>query len=53
MANVAKRVFASVSDNLSDKLEQRAEEEGRSLSNLIGYLLERAMEDWKPQPKKQ
>jgi phosphate uptake regulator len=46
MLNVAKKVFASVSDQLSKKLEERAEAEGRSLSNLISYLLEREMEDW-------
>ncbi len=48
---VAKKVFASVSDQLAEKLEKRAETEGRSLSNLISYLLEREMEDWHP-PKK-
>ncbi len=51
MTNVAKKVFASVSDQLADKLEKRAEEEGRSLSNLISYLLERSMEDWSPKQK--
>lgn len=45
---VAKKVFASVSNQLGEKLEKRAEIEGRSLSNLISYLLEREMEDWKP-----
>ena len=44
--SVAKRVFATVSDQLADKLEARADKEGRSLSNLISYLLEREMEDW-------
>ena len=48
MTTVAKRVFASVSDALSLKLERRAEVEGRSMSNLISYLLEREMEDWRP-----
>ena len=46
MSKVAKKVFASVSDALAVKLEKRAETEGRSLSNLISYLLEREMEDW-------
>ncbi|MBW4473562.1 MAG: hypothetical protein KME45_24775 [Stenomitos rutilans HA7619-LM2] len=48
MTEVAKRVFASVSDQLADKLEKRAQIEGRSLSNLISYLLEREMEAWQP-----
>jgi len=52
MQQVAKRVFASVSDVLAEKLEVRAEVEGRSLSNLISYLLEREMEDWQPPEKK-
>ena len=48
---VTKKVFASVSDQLADKLDRRAAIEGRSLSNLISYLLERAMENWEPDPK--
>lgn len=51
MTEVAKRVFASVSDQLADKLEKRAQVEGRSLSNLISYLLEREMETWQPPTK--
>jgi metal-responsive CopG/Arc/MetJ family transcriptional regulator len=51
MNEVAKKVFASVSDQLAEKLDKRAEIEGRSLSNLISYLLERAMEDWQPEQK--
>ena len=44
---VAKRVFASVSDILAEKLNKRADDEGRSLSSLISYLLEKSMEDWR------
>lgn len=51
MSKVTKKVFASVSDQLAEKLEKRAEIEGRSLSNLISYLLEREMEDWKVEDK--
>jgi len=51
MVKVAKKVYSTVSDQLAEKLEQRAEQEGRSLSNLINYLLERHMEDWQPQAK--
>lgn len=53
MSKVAKKVFASVSDHLAKKLEERAEVEGRSLSNLISYLLEREMEEWQPPGKEQ
>ena len=58
MEKVAKKVFASVSDQLAEKLNKRAEIEGRSLSNLIGYLLEREMDTWqleqqKPSPTEQ
>ena len=48
---LAKKVFASVSDALAAKLDQRAAVEGRSLSNLISYLLEREMESWEPPTK--
>jgi CopG-like RHH_1 or ribbon-helix-helix domain, RHH_5 len=51
MNPVAKKIFASVSDQLAEKLEKRAAIEGRSLSNLISYLLERMMEDWEPEKK--
>ncbi|MBD1866121.1 hypothetical protein H6F95_02145 [Cyanobacteria bacterium FACHB-471] len=53
MSRVAKKVFASVSDQLAEKLERRATAEGRSLSNLISYLLEREMEDWNQPSGKQ
>ena len=53
MSKVAKKIFSTVSDQLAEKLEKRAEQEGRSLSNLISYLLERDMEDWQPQSKEQ
>lgn len=43
---MAKRVFASVSDAVAEKLNRRAEDEGRSLSSLISYILEKSMEDW-------
>jgi hypothetical protein len=52
-SSVAKKIFASVSDQLAEKLEKRSAIEGRSLSNLISYLLEREMEDWQVPPTKQ
>lgn len=47
---VAKKVFASVSDTLAEKLNKRADDEGRSLSSLISYLLEKSMEEWENPP---
>jgi alkanesulfonate monooxygenase SsuD/methylene tetrahydromethanopterin reductase-like flavin-dependent oxidoreductase (luciferase family) len=41
--SMAKRVFASVPDTVADELEAWADQQGRSLSNLIGYLLENAV----------
>jgi hypothetical protein len=38
------RICASVSSKLFDALIQRSTREGRSLSNLCAFLLERAME---------
>ena len=40
-----KRVAASVPDQLYSHLEQLANAEGRSLSNLISYLLERSIDE--------
>jgi hypothetical protein len=45
--SMAKRVFASVPDTVADELEAWAEQQGRSLSNLIGYLLENAVKEAK------
>lgn len=45
--SMAKRVFASVPDTVADELEAWAEKQGRSLSNLIGYLLENAVKEAK------
>lgn len=43
---VATKIWASIPDQLAEKLEDRANVEGRSRSDLISYLLERAMESW-------
>jgi metal-responsive CopG/Arc/MetJ family transcriptional regulator len=45
---VATKIWASIPDRLAEKLDQRAESEGRSRSDLISYLLERSMESWTP-----
>jgi metal-responsive CopG/Arc/MetJ family transcriptional regulator len=40
-----KRIAASVPDQLYASLDRLAEQEGRSLSNLISYLLERSIDE--------
>ena len=52
MNDVAKKLFTTVPDELSERLKVRAEEEGRTVSNLLAYLAERGMEDWTPRTKK-
>ncbi|MGP1386914.1 MAG: ribbon-helix-helix domain-containing protein [Thainema sp.] len=49
---MAKKLFTTVPDELSERLKVRAEEEGRTVSNLLAYLAERGMEDWTPRNKK-
>ncbi len=44
---MAKRVFATVPDTVAEELEQWANQQGRSLSNLVGYLLENSLRDAK------
>lgn len=44
---MAKRVFATVPDAVAEELEQWANQQGRSLSNLVGYLLENSLRDAK------
>jgi hypothetical protein len=54
--SMAKKVFASVPDAVASDLEEWAEQQGRSLSNLISFLLENAIRDAKAkgefEPKK-
>jgi hypothetical protein len=38
------RISITLADSVSRKLSERAFEEGRSISNLAAYLLERALE---------
>ncbi len=40
-----KRLSASIPDRLYGQLEILSEKEGRSVSNLVSYLLERAIDD--------
>lgn len=44
---MAKKVFASVPDSVANDLEIWANQQGRSLSNLISFLLENALRDAK------
>jgi len=46
----SQRMTITVSYGVLTKLERRALEEGRSLSNLSAYLLERAFEQDKRRP---
>ncbi|HEY9627253.1 MAG TPA: hypothetical protein V6C84_08120 [Coleofasciculaceae cyanobacterium] len=50
---VAKKLFTTVPDDLAKRLQERADEEGRTVSNLLSYLAERGMEEWTPKLKKQ
>lgn len=45
---VAKKVFGTIPDALEQRLKERAEAEGRSVSSLVSYLLEAGMEGWNP-----
>ena len=38
--DVPKRLFATVPDYVAEALERRAQREGRSVSNLVAFLLE-------------
>jgi hypothetical protein len=40
-----KRITATIPQAILEKLIQRSDAEGRSLSNLISYLLERGVEE--------
>lgn len=44
----SQRMTITISYGVMNRLERRALEEGRSLSNLSAYLLERAVEEWEP-----
>lgn len=41
---MARRINASISDALYERLERAAKEEGRSLSSLVSYLLEHGLD---------
>ena len=46
---MAKKVFASVPDAVAKDLEEWSKQQGRSLSNLIAYLLENSVKKAKEQ----
>lgn len=39
-----KRLSASIPDRVYDQLEKLAEKDGRSVSNLVSYLLEKSID---------
>ncbi|NEQ33989.1 MAG: ribbon-helix-helix protein, CopG family [Leptolyngbya sp. SIO4C5] len=43
-ATTMKRLSASIPDRLYERLEKMAEHEGRSVSNLVSYLLEHSLD---------
>jgi len=43
-ARTMKRLSASIPDKLYERLEALAEHEGRSVSNLVSYLLEHGLD---------
>jgi hypothetical protein len=53
---MAKKVFASVPDKIADELQDWADQQGRSLSSLISYMLENSLRaakekgDYQPDP---
>jgi|JI8StandDraft_2_1071088.scaffolds.fasta_scaffold05459_7 hypothetical protein len=40
---MAKKIFASVPDTIADELQDWADQQGRSLSSLISYMLENSL----------
>jgi len=48
-SSMAKKVFASVPDAVAKDLEEWSQQQGRSLSSLIAYLLENSVRDAKDQ----
>lgn len=55
--NVSKRVFMTVPDTVYEELEEWADSQGRSVSNLTAFLVESALKeakekgDFKPKTK--
>lgn len=43
-ASLMKRLSASIPDRVYEQLEKLAEKEGRSVSNLVAYMLEKSIE---------
>lgn len=48
---VAKKLFTTVPDALAERLQKRADAEGRTVSSLLAYFAERMMEDWTEAPE--
>jgi predicted transcriptional regulator len=43
-ANLMKRLSASIPDRVYEQLEKLASKDGRSISNLVSYLLEQSID---------
>lgn len=41
-----KQLSTSISDGLYERIKKADQKDGRSVSNLAGYLLERGMVEW-------
>jgi hypothetical protein len=54
---MAKKVFSTVPDTIADELQDWADQQGRSLSSLISFMLESSLRaakdkgDYQPDPK--
>lgn len=60
MEDMSKRIQVTLPDRIADELQEWADYDGRPLSNLAAYLLERAINeakrekaDWTQQKKRQ
>jgi hypothetical protein len=48
---VSKRVHVTLPDKVFDALERWADDQGRPVANLVGYLVEKAIEEAETQGK--
>ncbi|MFM6203952.1 ribbon-helix-helix domain-containing protein [Planktothrix sp.] len=48
---VSKRITAYVPDSVYKKIEERCQQEGRTMSSLISFIVESAMKEWEKENK--